>query len=284
MAFCSNIPAMSQSTAEDIVRRATAAFNAGKPDEARALCEEGLRRAPDEPMLHHVLAAVLFAKGDVATARVHIEASLARQPGNAAARMLAARIARTAKDFGAALSHLDLSIATAPQREAFLEKARTLDQASAVQKQLRPQAREAWRAILKAIPQYQEAAARLGRLAWEDGDYTEAVKLLERAVTSDAPASVWFDLGVVREDLRDQAGAAAAYRKAIDIKPDFPEAHVNLGLNLQHSGDLESAMDSYRQAVRLRPDSFGRIAQALTSAKKGQLWLDLGRLRRSLGA
>jgi tetratricopeptide (TPR) repeat protein len=284
MAFCSNIPAMSQSTAEDIVRRATAAFNAGKPDEARALCEEGLRRTPDQPMLHHVLAAVLFANGDIPTARLHIEASLTKQPGNAAARMLAARIARSAKDFGAALSHLDLSIATAPQREAFLEKARTLDQVSAVQKQLRPQAREAWRAILKAIPQHQEAAARHGRLAWEDGDHAEAVELLERAVASDAPASVWFDLGVVREDLRDQAGAAAAYRKAIDIKPDFPEAHVNLGLNLQHSGDLESAMDSYRQAVRLRPDSFGRIAQALTSAKKGQLWLDLGRLRRSLGA
>jgi tetratricopeptide (TPR) repeat protein len=284
MTFCSNIPAMSKSTAEDIVRRATAAFNAGKPDEARALCEQGLRRAPDEPMLHHVLAAVLFAKGDVATARVHIEASLARQPDNAAARMLAARIARSAKDFGAALSHLDLSIATAPQREAFVEKARTLDQASAVQKQLRPQPREAWRAVLKAIPHHQEAAARLGRLAFEDGDHAEAIELLERAVASDAPASVWFDLGLVRQDLRDRGGAAAAYRKALDIKPDFPEAHVNLGLNLQHSGDLESAMDSYRQAVRLRPDSFGRIAQALTSAKKGQLWLNLGRLRRSLGA
>src|ERR1700710_548194 len=101
---------MTNPSAEDIVRRATAAFNAGKPDEAQALCEEGLRRAPDEPMLHHVLAAVLFAKGDVAPAPRHIGASLAKQPGNAAARMLAARIVRSAKDFGAALSHLDLSI------------------------------------------------------------------------------------------------------------------------------------------------------------------------------
>src|ERR1700722_4742065 len=219
---------MSKHTPEDIVRRAAAAFNAGKPDEARALCEEGLRRAPDEPMLHHVLAAVLFANGDIAAARVHIEASLARQPGNAAARMLAARIARAAKDFGAALSHLDLSIASAPQREAFLEKARILDQASAIQKQLRPQAREAWRAILKAIPQHPEASARLGR-----------------AVASDAPASVWFDLGVVRQDLRDNAGAAAAYRKALELKPDYAEAALNLGTVLQDAGDLDSAMRAY---------------------------------------
>ena len=133
------------------------------------------------------------------------------------------------------------------------------------------------------IPQHQEAAARLGRLAWEDGDHAVAAGLLERAVADEAPASVWFDLGLVRQDLRDYAGAANAYRKALETKPDFPEAHVNLGLNLQHAGDLESAMDCYRRALLLRPDSFGRIAQALTSAKTGQLWLNLDRLRRSLG-
>jgi tetratricopeptide (TPR) repeat protein len=277
-----NIPAMTKPTPEDIVRRATAAFNAGKPDEARQLCEEGLRRAPDQPMLHHVLAAVLFAKGDIETARSHIEASLAKQPGNAAARMLAARIARAAKDFGAALLHLDLSIATAPQRDAFLEKARTLDQASATQKELRPQAREAWRAILKAIPQHQEAAARLGRLAWEDGDHAEAATLLDRAVASDAPASVWFDLGVVRQDLRDHAGAATAYRKAIELKPDYAEAALNLGIVLQDGGDLDSAMRAYGEAYRLRPQTFGTIAMALTSGSHGRLWIDEASLRRSL--
>jgi tetratricopeptide (TPR) repeat protein len=273
---------MSKPTAEDVVRRATAAFNAGKPDEARQLCEEGLRRAPDQPMLHHVLAAVLFANGDIPTARIHIEASLARQPGNAAARMLAARIARSAKDFGAALSHLDLSIATAPQREAFLEKARTLDQASLHQKALRPQAREAWRAILKAIPQHPEAAARLGRLAWEDGDHTEAATMLERASASDAPASVWFDLGVVRQDLRDHAGAATAYRKAIALKPDYAEAALNLGIVLQECGDLDSAMRAYTEAYRLRPQTFGTIAMALTSGSHGRLWIDEASLRREL--
>jgi tetratricopeptide (TPR) repeat protein len=275
---------MTNPTAEDIVRRATAAFNAGKPDEARLLCEEGLRRAPDQPMLHHVLAAVLFAKGDIPTARLHIEASLARQPGNAAARMLAARITRSAKDFGAALSHLDLSIATAPQRDAFLEKARTLDQARATQKELRPQAREAWRAILKAIPQHQEAAARLGRLAWEDGDHAEAATLLERAVASEAPASVWFDLGVVRQDLRDHDGAAAAYRKAIALKPDYAEAALNLGIVLQDGGDLDSAMRAYGEAYRLRPQTFGTIAMALTSGSHGRLWIDEASLRRELEA
>ncbi len=268
---------MTQHALEDIVRRATAAFNAGRADEARKLCEQGLIRAPGEPMLSHLLAAVLFSQGEIQSARDHVETSLAKRPDNAAARLLAARIARAVRDFDGALSHLDRAIAIAPQREAFLEKARTLDQAG-----LRPQARQAWRAILDVIPENIEAAARLGRLAWEDGDHAAAASLLERAVQGEPPASAWFDLGLVRQDVRDQDGAAHAYRKAIGIKPDHAEAALNLGVVLQDSGDLEGAMRAYAQAYRLRPESFGTIAMALTSASHGRLWLDEASLRRLL--
>jgi len=100
-------------------------------------------------MLSHLLAAVLFSQGEIEAARGHVETSLAKRPGNAAAQLLAARIARAARDFDAALAHLDRAIAMAPQREAFVEKARTLDQASVNQTSLRPAARDAWQAILK---------------------------------------------------------------------------------------------------------------------------------------
>ncbi len=268
---------MSKHTAEEIVRRATAAFNSGQPGEARRLCEQGLSRQPGDPMLNHLLAAVLFSKGENQSARAHVETSLAKRPGNAAAHLLAARIARAARDFDAALFHLDRAIAIAPQREVFLEKARTLDQAG-----LRPQAREAWQALHKIVPQNAEAVARLGRLAWEDGDTTLAASLLERAAEDDAPAPVWFDLGLVRQDLHNYEGAATAYRKALEKKPDYAEAALNLGVVLQESGDLDSAMRAYTEAYRLRPQMFGRIAMALTSASHGRLWIDEAALRRSL--
>jgi tetratricopeptide (TPR) repeat protein len=252
---------MTQPLPEDIVFRATAAFNAGRRDEARKLCEEGLIASPGEPMFGHLLAAVLFSSGEIETARAHIEASLARRPDNAAARLLAARIARASKDFRAALSHLDHAISISPQREAFVEKARTLDQAG-----LRPQARQAWKAILEVIPDDVEAVARSGRLAWEDGETTLAAKLLERAAQNEAPASVWFDLGLARQDLRDHAGAAIAFRKAIELKPDHVESTFNLGVVLQEAGDLDGAMLAYAQAYRLRPASLGNVAMALTSA------------------
>ena len=275
---------MSQPSPEETVRRATAAFNAGSRDEARRVCEQGLHHAPGDPMLSHLLAAVLFSQGDIPSARGHVEASLARRPGNAAAHLLAARIARAARDFDSALKHLERAIAIAPQRDAFIEKARTLDQASLEQPSLQPQAREAWQAILKIVPQHVEAAARLGRLAWEYGDHTLAASLLERAVAGDAPASAWFDLGLVRQDLRDYDKAAAAYRTALEKKPDHAEAALNLGTVLQETGDLDGAMRAYGDAYRLRPAMFGSIAMALTSAPHGRLWLDEAALRRSLSS
>src|SRR6202012_5873616 len=255
-----------------------AAFNAGQPDEAQKLCEQGLKQSPGDPMLSHLLAAVLFSKGEIAAARAPIEASLKKRPDSAPALLLAARIARAASDFDAALKHLDRAIALVPQRDMFVEKARTLDQAGQAS-----QAREAWRAILKIIPQHQEAAARLGRLVWEDGDHADAVSLLQRAAVDDAPASVWFDLGLARQDLRAYAGSAAPYRKAIEIKPDHAEAALNLGVVLQESGDIDNAMRAYAQAYRLRPQSFGTIAMALISGSHGRLWLEEAALRRSLG-
>ena len=107
--------------------------------------------------------------------------------------------------------------------------------------------------------------------------------MLERAAQDEAPASVWFDLGLARQDLRDHDGAAHAYRKAIEIKPDHAEAALNLGVVLQESGDLDGALRAYAQAYRLRPQSFGTIAMALTSAAHGRLWLDEASLRKSLG-
>jgi tetratricopeptide (TPR) repeat protein len=264
-------------TAEHIARRATAAFNAGRRDEARQLCEQGLARQPGEPVLNHLLAAILLAQNETEAARTHIETSVAARPNNAAARLLAARIARAAGDHAGVLSHLDRAIALAPQRNLFIEKARTLDQAG-----LTAQARAAWRALLDVVPQHQEAAARLGRLAWEDKDFADAVSLLERATASGAPAAVWFDLGLARQDLRDFRGAADAYREAFAIKSDFAEAALNLGIVLQEAGDPDAAMSAYAQAYRLRPEMFGSIAMALTSAAHGRLWLDENALKRAL--
>jgi len=150
----------------------------------------------------------------------------------------------------------------------------------------RPQeAIAAFRRALAAAPDLAEVRVALGTCLRQTGELQAAKAELERALTlRPADGRAWFALGLVCEDLRDTPGAIRAYRRSIEAQPELPEAHVNLGLNLQNAGDLDAAMVSYRHAMRLRPDTFGRIAQALTSAKKGRLWLSSARLRRLLDA
>ena len=268
---------MSNRAIRDQVQRAVAAFNAGRHGEARRICEAGLRRMPSEAILNHLMAAILFAQGDAQGARLHVEASLAAKADHAPVYLLAGRIARAVQDHKAALRYFDRAAVLAPAKEVAVERARALDAAA-----MRDAARQAWRDVLSLDRQNREAAARLGRLLSEEGSLAEAAALLEQAVTGDAPASTWFDLGSVRHGLHDLAGAAAAYRRALEKRPDLSEAAVNLGIALQDLGDLDGAMDAYRRAYRLRESTFGAIATSLSSAPHGRLWLDREALRRSL--
>jgi tetratricopeptide (TPR) repeat protein len=124
---------------------------------------------------------------------------------------------------------------------------------------------------------------RAGMAALDAGDAAAAARLLIQAVGADAPASAWFDLALARQDLRDFAGAETAYTEVLARKPDHAEAAVNLGVVRQEAGDLDGAMEAYAQAYRLRPQTFGTIAMALTSGSHGRLWLDEDALRKSLG-
>ncbi len=95
-------------------------------------------------------------------------------------------------------------------------------------------------------------------------------------------ADVWFQLALVRQDLRDLSGAAQALREVLRLAPANMEAEVNLGIVLQESGAMQEAMRAYGRAYRLRGECFGRIAHALAAAPTGKLWLNLDELRDAL--
>lgn len=53
----------------------------------------------------------------------------------------------------------------------------------------------------------------------------------------------------------DWGPAAAAFREALALHPQFAEAHGNLGYVLEHSGNAGQAEACYRQALALAPDN-----------------------------
>ena len=44
------------------------------------------------------------------------------------------------------------------------------------------------------------------------------------------------------------------YDQALQIKPEFAEAHCNLGIALEKVDRVQEAIEHYEQAVLLRPD------------------------------
>jgi tetratricopeptide (TPR) repeat protein len=130
-----------------------------------------------------------------------------------------------------------------------------------------------------------DVAYHLGAVLRRLGDGQGARAALQRATSIDlAHAPAWFTLGLLRQDDGDRAGAIQAFRSALAARPAYHEAAFNLAVALQEIGELEAALDQYATAWRLRPDSFGRIAQALVSPACGRLWLDPAALRKDLAA
>ncbi|MGD1713665.1 tetratricopeptide repeat protein, partial [Dapis sp. BLCC M172] len=66
--------------------------------------------------------------------------------------------------------------------------------------------------------------------------------------------------------------AIESYQQAIKIKPDFAQAHYNLGNIFLKQGKLKAAIESYQQAIKIKPD-YGIAHHQLGNAldKKGEL-------------
>jgi tetratricopeptide (TPR) repeat protein len=65
--------------------------------------------------------------------------------------------------------------------------------------------------------------------------------------------------------------ATVLYRRAIALKPDYLEAHNNLGVALAGLGKIDEAMARYRRVLALNPDhtdALGNLASALLSKGK----------------
>ena len=62
------------------------------------------------------------------------------------------------------------------------------------------------------------------------------------------------NLGIALNDQGKPDEAVACYRRALELKPDYAEAHNNLGIACKEQGKLDEAVACYRRALELKPD------------------------------
>jgi len=86
------------------------------------------------------------------------------------------------------------------------------------------------------------------------GRKLEMIKLLRKAleIQPDYP-DAHINLGTALKENGDLNGAIASFQQALNINPNYPEAHNNLGNALKKQGDLNGAIASFQQALKLKP-------------------------------
>ncbi len=89
----------------------------------------------------------------------------------------------------------------------------------------------------------------------EQGNLDEGVACYRRALELKPDyAEAHNNLGNLLKEQGNLDEAVACYRRALELKPDFAEAHGNLGSVLKEQGNTKEAIASYRRALELEPD------------------------------
>ena len=122
------------------------------------------------------------------------------------------------------------------------------------------QAIGSYRRAIALDPTYSEAHNNLGALLDTTGDRDNALAHYRLAVEfGPREAAAHYNLGVAlmarRQADEPIAEAVAAFRRAVELDQDYPEARASLGAALLVEGDPEAAIAEYERAVELDPTS-----------------------------
>lgn len=228
----------------DDLARAQSLRQAGRPEEAVAICSAILRDQPRHAGALELAGTVHAELGDLATARSYFERAVSANAGNATAH---ARLAQVLCD----LREYDRAEASA--RRALALEAR-----------------------------HAEAHNVLGNVLAARGAWDEAIVHYREAIAADPQCAIFYhNLGYALQNIGDE-GAEAAYRKAVAVAPEFAPAYVNLGGLLLKQDNYEEARNLLQRAVALDPGDvdacnnlglanrrLGRLSEAFSAYRAG---------------
>jgi Tfp pilus assembly protein PilF len=112
------------------------------------------------------------------------------------------------------------------------------------------------------IPGSFETLVQEGTDQFNRGQYTQALETYGKALEKEPKAATVYNLmGMAHRFHFNQTGnpeerqkELVAFRKAVEIQPDFAVAHVNLGATLYVLGDKAQAAVHFKRALALLPN------------------------------
>ena len=109
--------------------------------------------------------------------------------------------------------------------------------------------------------------ANLAAICGMQRRFNELIELLQRALQlkPDQP-EIHNNLGVAYQEQGELTAAISSYKTALKLRSIYPEANNNLGNALKEQGDLTGAISCYKSAIRFKPnyaEAHNNLANAL---------------------
>jgi tetratricopeptide (TPR) repeat protein len=107
---------------------------------------------------------------------------------------------------------------------------------------------------LLADPNYAEAWSNRGMILYSLNDPFDAVQCYERAIEIDPRPEYYNGLGICWSSMQQFKTAKVHYTKALTLNPDFAEAMHNLAFCAKMSGDTPQSIRLLEKAIKIKPE------------------------------
>ncbi len=129
-------------------------------------------------------------------------------------------------------------------------------------------AKAGYEALAVSNPTRPEIAESLGYLAWQKQDTEGARVQFEKAFDAGSKdAQMCFHLGNLElQHGNAEERAISALRRALEVKPDYPDARLELGMAEMNAKKFREAITDLKQMKHIDPERAGRFFNALAFA------------------
>jgi tetratricopeptide (TPR) repeat protein len=127
------------------------------------------------------------------------------------------------------------------------------------------EARQEYEQLAKDNPQQPEVEESLGYLAWQTGDQESARQHFSRAYTAGTKnAQMCFDYAMLELQAAPASKAVTPIlRRAVELKPDYVAAHLQLGLLLASQQSYSDAIEQLHSIKKINPEEAPSYFRAL---------------------
>lgn len=238
--------------------RALMLANAGDLEESVESFEKAIKEEPDNAGRQDTFAKVLYQLERYDEAEAQARSAIALDPANTSTHLVLYSIYVGRDDLESAQAALDAAREQDPHDRDVLEQVAWL----ASRKGKPEEAIPAYEAMTAADPGDVEAWVALGGLYAGEGLMEQSEAAYRKVVELDPTNAyqTFFNIGVLTENKdvltdEDNRRAVEAFRKAVEIKPDYAEAWRRLAFASLRTGDLSGTRAGLERYLELAPDA-----------------------------